>query len=269
VTKPKNAVHVCYCYNPTRFIWTKEAYLSEERLAFFKNLYLGLFLKKMRALDLKAAKDADHIIGISFTVKERIKRIYGRDADVIYCPVECGRFSPSRGDDGYFLIVSRLLGHKRIDVAIRAFNTLGLKLKVVGSGPQYAVLKKMAKGNIEFIGSVERDEVAKLYSRCRALVYPQEEDFGIAPLEANASGKPVIAFAKGGVLETMNHNTALFFHEQTPESLAEAVKRMDIFKFNPERLRANAMLFDKSVFISRLRAKIDQLYQLYHAGKGR
>jgi len=267
VKKPEGATHISFCYNPARFIWMKDAYLAEENLAFLKAMYLKLALTKLKQWDLNAAKNIDYFIAISSTVKDRIKEFYGRDSSVIYPPVDCNNFSISERIEDYYLIVSRLIGHKRVDIAIRAFNALGLKLKIVGRGPQYPVLKRMASKNIEFIGGVGEKELGQLYSRCTALIFPQEEDFGIVPLEANASGRPVIAFAKGGALETMkpcsnagDGGTAVFFHNQKPEDLMAAVKKSADLKFDPKKLRENALSFDKSVFISNIKNKVQELY---------
>lgn len=266
IKKSKGAVHICYCHNPARFIWMKEAYLKEERLSILKRMYLAVFLPGLKQHDLNAARNVNCFIANSSTVQDRIKKAYGRNSDIIHPPVDCAKFSISDKNGGYYLIVSRLMAHKRIDMAIKVFNALSLKLKIVGSGPQFPVLKNMSSGNISFLGSVGEKELVRLYSQCAALIYPQEEDFGIAPLEANASGRPVIAFAKGGVLETMEpcdemhpDGTAVFFYRQTPEDLAEAVKKFSRLKFNPQRLRDNALLFDKSVFISKLKAKINEM----------
>ena len=267
VKKPEGAVHISFCYNPARFIWMKDAYLAEENFAFFKAIYLRSALTRLKQWDLNAVRNIDYFIAISSTVKDRIKEFYGRDSSVIYPPVDCSSFGISDKTEDYYLIVSRLIGHKRVDIAIRAFNALGLKLKIVGTGPQYPVLKRMASKNIDFIGGVGEKELGQLYSRCTALIFPQEEDFGIVPLEANASGRPVIAFAKGGALETMkpcvstgDGGTAVFFHSQTPEDLMAAVKRSADLRFDPGRLRENALSFDKSVFISSIKNKVQELY---------
>lgn len=258
VKKPKGAIHICYCHNPARFIWMKDAYLKDERLYHLKRLYLALFFKRLKRWDLETVKDVDYFIANSFTVRERIKRFYSREAEVIYPPVDCAKFTVSEKNDNYYLVVSRLLGHKRIDIAIKAFNKLGLRLKIVGTGPHYSTLKNISSGNIEFTGTVEEEVLAALYNRCVALIYPQEEDFGIAPLEANASGKPVIAFAKGGILETMR-SSAVFFYNQTPDDIVEAVKKLNSFRFAPAKLRENALRFDKTVFISNLKRKVEEI----------
>jgi len=259
IKKPPNSLHILYCYNPTRFIWMKDTYIREEGRGLLKGLYLRIFLNYIKNWDLRAINTVDRIIAISNVVRERIKYFYSRESFVIYPPVDCKRFEIGLKDDGYFLVVSRLLAHKRIDIAVRAFTRLGIKLKIVGTGPQYPILKRLAGKNIEFCGAVQDRELTELYSRCVTLVYPQEEDFGIAPLEANASGKPVVAFKKGGVLETMKDGiTALFFSEQNPDSLIDAIRKFEHISFNYSNLRQNAMRFDKSVFIEKIKKVVTE-----------
>jgi len=266
VRKPPGALLVCYCHNPARFLWMRDIYLAQERMSTAKRLYLGFFYDSLKRRDLRAVDSVDLFIANSATVKERIHRYYQREASVVYPPVDCGAFNVSRRNDGYFLIVSRLLAHKRIDIAIRAFGGLGMKLKIVGTGPHYSALKGMSRPNVEFVGGVGDAELKGIYAGCAALIYPQSEDFGIAPLEANASGKPVIAFGEGGALETMvpynastRDGTALFFYRQTPEDLAAAVQRFEGCVFDPQRLRENALRFDKPIFITAMRTTIEGL----------
>jgi len=266
VRKPKGSIHISYCYNPARFIWMKDIYLGQEKSVFLKKMYLNMFLNKLKRWDVESAKNVDYFISISSVVKERIKKIYGRESAVIYPPVDCEKFVASGKNDGYYLIVSRLAWYKRIDIAIKAFNALGLKLKIVGTGPQYSVLKKMASRNIDFVGAIEGEALKEVYGNCIAFIFPQEEDFGLTPLEANASGKPVVAFAKGGALETLKpydektqSGTAIFFYNQTPEDLITAVRKLNEAKFDPQRLRENALRFDKSVFISNMKNEVEKL----------
>lgn len=267
VRKPAGALHVSYCHNPARFLWMKDAYLAEERSAFLKDLYIRLFLDSLQRWDLNAAKNVDHFICNSHTVRGRIKNIYKRDADVIHPPIDCGKFGIAEGSKDYYLVVSRLLAHKRINVTIQAFNLLGVPLKIVGAGPHYPTLKAMASKNIEFVGVASDTELAQLYSRCKALICPQEEEFGIAPVEANASGRPVVAFARGGILETMKSadaegeaGTAVFFHRQTAADVVNAVEKLQGLRFDPQRLRENALRFDKPVFIAKIRKRIEELW---------
>ncbi|NQT94965.1 MAG: glycosyltransferase, partial [Candidatus Omnitrophica bacterium] len=203
---------------------------------------------------------------ISDNVRNRIKRFYERDAEIIYPPAETNRFESSAKDEGFYLIISALVPYKRIDLAVEAFNASGKRLIVIGTGNSEKRLKSIARANIEFLGWVDDKDIADYYYRCTALIFPGEEDFGIVPVEANACGKPVIAYGKGGVLETIipanppahqpvnSQPTGVFFYEQTPKALIEAVEYFEgnKDKFNPDTLRENALRFDRGVFKQRI-----------------
>ena len=184
----------------------------------------------MEKWDRQTAEQVDHFVAISQTVANRIKKIYQRESDIIYPPVNCSFYQPGKSDGDYFLIVSRLNAYKRIDLAVEVFNQLGLPLKIIGQGPDAGRLKRLAKDNIEFLGKLPDDEVAKSLAECRALIFPGEEDFGIVPVEAMSAGRPVVAFASGGAKETViDGQTGLFFEEATAKSLTQALKRFQIF----------------------------------------
>ncbi len=201
----------------------------------------------------------DHFAAISQAVRQRIQKFYRRQAAVIHPPVDTTRYVPAEGSDDYFLIVSRLIPYKRIDLAVQAFNQLGLPLVIVGDGRDRASLQAMAKPNIQFLGRVPDEEMRQLMARCRAFIFPGLEDFGIAPVEAQAAGRPVIAFAGGGALDTVVEGvTGTFFHEQSPQALAEAVRSFDDTRYDPAVIREHAERFDTAVFKQQLRQFIQE-----------
>jgi glycosyltransferase involved in cell wall biosynthesis len=265
-----DSLHICYCYTPTRFIWNYSNYIKKENYGFIISRLLPLVIKKLKAWDLRTLKRIDHFISISESIKGKITKSYNRESDVIYPPVDCNMFKISEVNKNYFLIVSRLNSYKNIDLAVKAFSSLGLNLKIVGSGPFREKLEKMAGPSVEFLGRVSDEELIKLYSNCRAFIFPGEEDFGIAPLEAQASGRPVIAYAGGGALETIIENvTGVFFTENTVESL---INTLNIFlktenNFNQNRIRENAMEFDKKVFKEKIESFIAVKYKEFIENK--
>jgi glycosyltransferase involved in cell wall biosynthesis len=179
------------------------------------------------------------------------------ESEVIYPPIPVRQFSISEQIDDYYLYVGRLISHKRVDIVIQAFNQLNRRLIIAGDGLERPALEKLAGGNITFAGKVSSAELNRLYARCRALVFPSNEDFGIVPVEAQASGRPVIAYRAGGALETVvESETGIFFPEQTAESLCEAVAQFECLKFHPDRIRENAMRFDETVFEEKIRRMV-------------
>jgi glycosyltransferase involved in cell wall biosynthesis len=191
-------------------------------------------------------------------VRHRIIKFYRREAVVIHPPVDTTRYLPAEEEDDYFLIVSRLIPYKRIDLAVQAFNQLGLPLVIVGDGRDRASLQAIARPNIKLLGRVPDEEMRQLLARCRAFIFPGLEDFGIAPVEAQAAGRPVIAFAGGGALDTVVEGvTGTFFHEQSPQALAEAVKSFDDTRYDPAVIREHARQFDTTVFKQQLRQFIE------------
>jgi glycosyltransferase involved in cell wall biosynthesis len=258
ITSPET-VHICYCLTPTRFLWDYHNYARHERINPVADALLSPVLRSLRLWDRAAADRVDHFVAISETVKQRIKKFYRRDATVIHPPVHVARFVLEDSHDDYFLILSRLIPYKRIDVAVQAFGLLGLPLKIVGDGRDRARLEAMAKPNVEFLGRLPDQQVEQLLSRCRAFIFPGEEDFGIAPVESQAAGRPVIAYAAGGALETVVEGvTGLFFREQTAESLAEAVAAFDERAFDSAAIRQHARKFDRESFKSKLGAFVDE-----------
>jgi glycosyltransferase involved in cell wall biosynthesis len=198
------AKHICYCNSPMRYVWDQyEEYFGKGRAGFITRSVMALVAPYLRRWDVRTCNRVHYFIANSHNVAERISRLYHRTSDVIYPPVNTDQFTVSEKDDGYYLIVSALVPYKRVDLAIEAFNKCGEKLLVVGSGPEREKLEKIANKNIEFLGWQSGESLAKFYAGCRALIFPGVEDFGIVPLEAMASGKPVVAFGEGGALETV------------------------------------------------------------------
>lgn len=258
VITPPETIHICYCLTPTRFLWDYHNYVQHEGINPLAGALLTPVLPVLRLWDRVAADRVEHFVGISETVRQRIEKFYRREAMVIHPPVEVERFEVLDSHDDHFLIVSRLIPYKRIDLAVRAFNALGLPLKIIGDGRDRHRLEVMAKPNVEFLGRLPDHEVEQYLSRCRAFILPGEEDFCIALLEAQAAGRPVIAYAGGGALETVAEGaTGLFFREQTPESLAEIVSIFDASDFNSAAIRRHAQGFDKETFKDKLRAFVD------------
>jgi glycosyltransferase involved in cell wall biosynthesis len=245
-----DSIHICYCHTPTRYLWHDEgSYVEELQYNKLVKKVIPLFLKRLKNWDLLASDRVDFFIANSRVVQDRIKKYYNRDSTVIYPPVEIDKFHISEKPDDYFLIGGRLVAYKKYDLAIEAFNRLGIKLKIFGGGPDYKRLKKMARENIEFIGPVSDSDKAKLYSKALAFIHPQLEDFGITAIESMASGRPVIAYAAGGALETVVSGvTGEFFDSQTWESLVHAILKFDSDKFNPADIRAHAYKFDRIRF---------------------
>ena len=249
--------HLCYCLTPTRFVWDYDAYIGQEEAGHLARNMVRPFLGALQRWERAAAGRVDTFVSISREVQARVRRIYGRESTILYPPVDTGRFAPADGHDDYFLIVSRLVPYKRIDLAVQAFTQLGLPLWIAGSGRDLARLRTLAGPTVRFLGRIPDDALGSLLARCRAFLFPGMEDFGIAPVEAMASGRPVIAYAGGGALETVVEGvTGTFFAEQTPLSLAEAVRRFEASAFDPGAIRAHARLFDVSVFKAGMRAAI-------------
>lgn len=246
----RDTLHICYCLTPTRYVWDLEAYLDREQFGRGVRAAARLVGNLYRRWDYAAAQRVDQFIAISTEVQARIRRVYDRDSTIIYPPVEVAeRFVPSATIEDYFLIVSRLVPYKRIDLAVQACTQLGLPLIVGGQGRDRARLEAMAGPTVQFIGYVPDEDLPDLFARCRAFIFPGLEDFGITPVQAQAAGRPVIAFRGGGALDTvLPGKTGLLFGGPTVESLAAVLRDFDDSRFDPSVLRAHAMQFDSAVF---------------------
>jgi glycosyltransferase involved in cell wall biosynthesis len=257
IITPTGTRHLCYCFTPMRYAWTfYEEYFGGNQL---KALAARPLLAALRRWDRRTAARVDRFVAISHHVRRRIETFYGRQADVVYPPVDTHRCTPGEtpGTRDFDLIVSAMVPYKRIDLAIDAYNKLGYPLRIVGVGGRRAELEARAKSNITFEGWKSDDEVLTLYRDCRLLVFPGEEDFGIVPLEAQACGKPVVAYGKGGALETIRDGvTGLFFDRQTPEALASAVTAAAARPWDPAAIRRHAEAFGTDTFIRGLAAAI-------------
>jgi glycosyltransferase involved in cell wall biosynthesis len=257
---PHRALHISYVHAPMRYVWDMhDAYFGRGGSLLAR---VGMFFwrRYLQRWDVAASKRVDHFLANSLNVAAKIRKLYGRQATVIHPPVDLKTFRLGGRQEPYYLIVSALVPYKRIEIGIRAFNEMRLPLKVVGEGPLRSRLERSARSNIEFLGWVDDSVLAELYASCQALVFPGEEDFGIVPLEAQACGRPVIAYAKGGVLETVipatgnaesgGSPTGIFFSEQTPQNLIKAVElyqRMQS-RFAPEKIRDHAAQFSVQRF---------------------
>lgn len=253
VLKP-DTKHICYCHSPTRYLWSDtHQYAEELEQPWFVKKLLPMVLTKLRQWDQVAAQRVDHFIANSNYVARRIAKYYRRPSTIIYPPVPLENFKLTDNIGDYYLVVSRLRPYKRVDLAVKAFNKLSIPLKIIGVGEQYNDLKKIAKDNIEFVGLASEQEKAHYLARCKALIFPQEEDFGITAVEALASGRPVIAYGKGGALEIVQDGVSgKFFNEQSWEALADAVIRFDHKAFNGAKLRQQAEKFSSERFGSEL-----------------
>lgn len=242
--------HLCYCLAPTRYVWNYGAYASRERLGRFTGLFLKPIISQLRRWDYEAAQRVDHFCAISTDIQRRIKTYYGRESVVIAPPANTVRFQPIKNpSEDFYLIVSRLIPYKRIDLAVQAFTKMGKRLIIAGNGRDRESLESMAGPTVTFTGYMPKDEVTSLMANCKALVFPGYEDFGLTPVEAQAAGRPVIAYAAGGALDTViDQETGIFFHEQTVDSVIEAVERLEATPFDAQRIRCNAERFSEVRF---------------------
>ncbi len=251
VITPPSVRHVSYCLTPPRYLWDdSHRYVQEFRYPAALKAFAAPLLSYLRVWDREASLRPDRMVAISDFVHQRIAKYYRRDTPVLYPPVDVAAFHIAKEQDHYYLMVGRLVTYKKFDLAIQAFNELGWPLKIVGTGVDERRLQRIAKSNVEFLGVVDDAHLVNLYARAKAVVFPQEEDFGIVPLEAMASGRPVLAYRGGGTVETVVDGvTGAFFDDQTVESLVTALKTFDPSRYDPTACRAQAQKFDIHVFI--------------------
>lgn len=265
ITKP-DTLHICYCHTPLRYAWDdSHKYIQEFGFPRLIKKLIPFFMNYIRLWDKEAALRVDKFICNSYFVAKRIKKYYNKITTVIHPPIDTKKFFPSiKTTNDYFLMVGRLLTYKRFDTAIQSFNNLGKSLKIIGDGPEKKDLEKMAKKNIEFLGEVSDEKLRKYYQNCQALIFPQEEDFGIVALETMACGKPVIAYRGGGALESIqDEKTGIFFDSQTSNDLIKAVKKFNPRNFNTQTIRRHALKFDKEKFKKKIKEFVEKNWKEY------
>lgn len=261
VIVPPQAKHVCYCYTPTRYLWSdRNSYVNNLHIPRWMKGMLSLYLHFLRTWDFTAASRVDFFIAISREVQDRIKRFYGRESEIIYPPVDVKPFEVGNGSGGYYVTGGRLTYYKRFDITVEAFSKLNIPLMVFGDGPEKEKLQKIAKPNITFLGRISERQLRTLLSNAIAFINPQVEDFGMTVVESMASGRPVIAFNQGGALEIIEDKVSgTFFDEQSWEALADTIIRFDHTQYDPRAVRKQAEKFSvenfQKQFTSFLRSK--------------
>ncbi|MBP8974143.1 MAG: glycosyltransferase [Anaerolineae bacterium] len=265
-----HTLHVCYCLAPTRYIWNLDDYLAREDFGGPVRLAARLVARLYRRWDYAAAQRVTHLIAISTEIQERIRRYYHRESALIYPPVEAAeRFTPAQQVDDYYLVLSRLVPYKRIDLAVQACTRLGLPLLVAGKGRDRARLESLAGPTVQFLGFVPDDDLPDLFARCKAFLFPGLEDFGIVPVQAQAAGRPVIAFKGGGALDTViPGRTGEFFTEPTVESLMAVLRSFDASRYDPAAIRAHALRFDSAVFERAITSFVERAWDDFSARGG-
>ncbi|MDX2240831.1 MAG: glycosyltransferase [Leptolyngbyaceae cyanobacterium bins.302] len=263
VRKRQDATHVCFCHNVTRFLWDTQTYLRE--YSDFQNFYpfIEKVFQAMRKVDLKYAQEPDLYIANSSTVAKRIREIYGKQAIVINYPIDVNRFTFSDQKEDYYLASARMISYKRLDVIVEAFNWLGWQLWVMGDGPERERLEAQALGNVKFLGHVSDRERTQLMANAKSVVVAALEDYGLVPVEANASGTPVVAYGAGGVLDTqVPGETSIFFKRQTPESLQSALLEATTIAWDYRRIRDHAVSqFSEAAFFGKVDRLLEQVGQ--------
>ena len=261
ILPPANALHVCYCHTPMRYVWNMyHDYRAGAGL--MARMLMPALTHYLRLWDASSAARVDSFVANSATVATRIRRYYGAPSVVIHPPVDTDAFSvtPAAELEDYYLMAGELVGYKRPDLAVRAFNSMKLKLVVIGGGEMLSEVRRLAGPTVKILGSQPFDVLRHHYARCRALVFPGEEDFGMVPVEAMASGRPVIAFGRGGATETVEPGvTGIFFAEQTVEAICAAVTGLAEMTLDPEQISRHARQFGRDQFFQKMRAHIDSL----------
>lgn len=265
ITSP-HTVHVCYCHTPMRYVWEgSHDYVRRYLHSKFFIYCAQSQLHSLRKWDRLAADRVDMFLANSHCVADRIKKYYRRDATVVYPPVDISSFSLSHASGDYYLAVGRLIPYKRFDLLIETFNHLQLPLKIVGVGYEYKKLKKMAGNRVEFLGFIDKTELSHVYAQAKGLVFPQYEDFGIVPIEAMAVGRPVIAYGKGGVCESViEEKTGIFFYEQSVNALSDVIRRFEQMNFNHEYISLNAQRFSVDNFKTSIVKELSKAMSTMH-----
>lgn len=281
----KGTYHLSYIYTPMRYIWDQfDIYFADGQVGWLVRSGMTLLRKPLQRWDVASSQRVDRLVAISEHVAQRIRSYWKREAAVLYPPVDWQSFAASKHDDGFYLLVSALVPYKRVDLAIQAANQMKFPLKIIGTGQDEKRLRQLAGPSVDLLGWQPDSEIRQHYSRCKALLFPGEEDFGIVPLEAMACGKPVIAYARGGALETVvpllprepsarkegavgmpppvsneHYPTGVFFDEQKPDSLVNAIEIFERHRdrFDPDRIRLHVEPFDRKYFKERLRQLIE------------
>ena len=257
ITKP-HTLHVCYCLTPTRYLWSHVHEYGHQ-----------LLLSHHRAWDYIASQRPDHYLTISKTVQQRISKYYHRNSDVIYPGIDTNFFCPATNyklqTNNYFLVVSRLVPYKRVDLAIEACNQLQLQLKIIGTGTDLSRLTKLAGPTVEFLGELTDQEILRYYQQCQALIFPGEEDLGLTIIEAQSVGKPVVAYRSGGATEiVIEGTTGAFFDTLSPRALAQTLKLFEPSSYDRSVIRKNALHWDRQEFKNLFKTTIDTLWQTHH-----
>lgn len=257
ITKP-TTVHICYCHTPTRYYWS-DYHEYRQRMEFgilnpIAKFMMPRSIHKLRQWDYLAAQRVDHFIANSHYVARRIKKYYRRDAQVIYPPIDVGThaYNPQIKREDFYFSMSRLIPYKGMAIVVEAANKAGVKLKVAGSGPEMKKLKELAGPTVEILGFISDQEKVDLMQRCRAFVFAAEEDFGIVPVEAMACGSPVIAYAKGGVAESVNADCGVLVADQTSDAFANSIKAFESLTFDHKKIRERAEEFSTARFVKEI-----------------
>lgn len=267
IKKPSHVVHLCYCHTPMRFAWNFDSYMEGMSVPKCLKKVARFFTYPLKKWDLANSHKVDQLIANSTVVRSRIKEFYGMDSQIIFPPVDITRFSINReGTDDYYLVVSRLVSYKRLDLAIKACSKAGKNLVVIGDGPDRNRLEAMAGPSVKFMGRLSDREVVCYMQRCKAFLFPGLEDFGITPLEINACGRPVVAFRGGGALDTIRPGVnGVFFEEPTVESLLKGIQALETCEWDPQIIRKHAETFNETVFMEKLHTIITYVLQKKNA----
>ena len=260
VITPPETLHICYCHTPMRYAWDDcQKYIEEFGFPGFVKKFIPFLMNYIRVWDRMSADRPDEYIANSKFVAGRIRKYYRKNSTVINPPIDIQKFRLDEKKENYFLMVGRLMTYKRFDIVIEAFNRLKWPLKIIGGqGPDKKRLMKMARSNIEFTGRLSDEDLAKTYARAKAFIFPQEEDFGIVAIEALASGKPIIAFRGGDIVEHVQEGQeGLFFDEQTPEALVEVLQKFNSENFDSQKIREKALPFNREIFKRKIKHHIE------------